>query len=212
MCVVLELGSGIFTKYWSRKVQRTRISSRRAAIPLLLLASKDRVGDSSYSFGFKVTLFSLHLFLQMFARMTGPFSKDIATEKYPLVIRGAAVRGHVLHWEPISPVFTVKKKMYISKVFTAENSLGWASLISTLKGNLCGAMEHRLTSITGRSTSQITSTMRTVFILLVFFKITITNGMMSIAQTVTDSLARKASLRHLIRFDRFYLIIFLSCQ
>ena len=81
-----------------------------------------------------------------------------------------------------------------------ENSLGWASLMSTLKGLLCGAMEHRLTFATGRNTSQITPTMRTVFILLGFFEVISTNGMMSIAQTVTDSPAREVRLAHFVSF------------
>ncbi len=91
--------------------------------------------------------------------------------------------------------------MYIYKVYTAENSLGWASLISTLKGHLCGAIEHRLTSISGQNTSQTTFTMRTVFILLVSFKTTSTNGTMSTAQTVTDSPARKVRLGHFVPFE-----------
>ena len=65
----------------------------------------------------------------MFAMMAGPISKAIATEKYLPVIHGVTAREHALHLEPIFPVFTVRKKMYISKVYTVENTLGWASLI-----------------------------------------------------------------------------------
>ena len=60
----------------------------------------------------------------MFAVMAGPISKAIATDKYLLVIHGATARALVLHWEPIFQVFTVRKKMYISRVFTAEKILG----------------------------------------------------------------------------------------
>ena len=62
--------------------------------------------------------------MQMFVRMAGPISKDFATEKYLLAIRGVTVRGRVLRWEPISQVFTVRKKTYMSKVYTAEIFLG----------------------------------------------------------------------------------------
>ncbi len=84
--------------------------------------------------------------------------------------------------------------MCIYKVCTAGNILGWGSLISTLKEHSCGATEHRLTSITGRNTSQTTFTTRTVFILLGSFKVISTNGTTSIAQTATDSPARKVRL------------------
>ena len=69
--------------------------------------------------------------------------------------------------------------------------LGWASLISTLKGRLCGVMELLLISITGQATNQTTSKMKTVFIPLGFFVVMSTSGMMSIALTVTSSLAKK---------------------
>jgi len=51
----------------------------------------------------------------------------------------------------------------------SENTLGWACLISTLKGHLFGAMEHRLTFITGRSTNQTTFAMKNVSIPLGLF-------------------------------------------
>ena len=131
-----------------------------------------------------------HLF-QMLARVTGYILMDIATEKYLPVIRGLTARVHAQHWELISPAFIVKRKMFMFKIYTAGNILGWGSLISTLKGHLCGAMEHHLTFFIGRNTNQITSTTRTVFIHLVSFKIISTNGTMLIVPTVTDSPVRK---------------------
>ena len=123
--------------------------------------------------------------------MTGPILRDTVTERCLPVIRGVAARGNVPHLELIFPVFIVRKKTFISKVYTVEKILGWASLISILRGHSCGAMEHRLTFITGRNTSQTTFIVRTVSILLGFFKVITTNGMMSIAQTATDTPARK---------------------
>jgi len=60
----------------------------------------------------------------MFVRMTGPISKDIATEKYLPVIRGVAAKGPALHWELIFQVSTVRKKMCMSRVYTVEKSRG----------------------------------------------------------------------------------------
>ena len=74
------------------------------------------------------------------------------------------------------------------------NTLGWGCLILTLKGHLCGAMEHLLTFTTGRNTSQTTFEMKTVFTLLGSFKATSMSGTMSIAQTATDSHARKVRI------------------
>ncbi|KAJ7321159.1 hypothetical protein OS493_035558 [Desmophyllum pertusum] len=71
----------------------------------------------------------------MFVRMTGRILKDIATEKCLPVIRGVAVREHALHWEPVFPAFISRRKMYIYKVYTVGNTLGWGSLISRLKGH-----------------------------------------------------------------------------
>ena len=128
----------------------------------------------------------------MFVRRNGSISMDIVTGKYLLVIRGPTARVHAQPWGLIFPVSTVKKKMFMFKVYMMGSILG-----SELKGNLYGAMEHRTTSITGRNTSQTTFTMRTVFIRLVSFKIIDTNGTMLIAVTVTDSLVRK--VRHNFR-------------
>ncbi len=91
--------------------------------------------------------------------------------------------------------------MYIYKVYTAENSLGWASLISTPKENLYGAMVHLLTSISGQKTNQTTFTMRTAFILLDSFKTISMNGTMSTAQTATDSPVRKVRLGHFVPIE-----------
>ena len=137
-------------------------------------------------------MFSLfyHLF-QMFARMTGHILMAIATEKYLPVIRGQTAKVHAQHWELISPAFKIKRKMFMFKVYTAGNILGWDSLISTLKGHLCGAIEHHLAFIIGRNTNQIAFTTRTVFIHLVSFKIISTNGTLLIVPTVTDLLVRK---------------------
>ena len=88
--------------------------------------------------------------------MTGPISKDIATEKYHPVIRGVAVREHAQHYQQIYLAFTVRKKMFMFKVYTAANILGWACLTWTLREHLCGAMEHHLISITGPTNNQTT--------------------------------------------------------
>ncbi len=138
--------------------------------------------------------------------MTGPILEDIATEKFPLVILGKAAKKHVPHLVQISLASIVKKKMYMSKVYTEENTLGWVSQIITLKGHFCGVMEHLLTSITGRKINQTTSTIRTVFILLVYFIKTSTDGMMSIARTVTNSLARKVHFYSELCFSTHTLI------
>ena len=131
--------------------------------------------------------------------MTGPISKDIATGRYFHVIRGMVAKRHALHWGRIFPVSTARKKMCTSKVYTEENIHGWASLISTLKGHLCGAMEHFLTFITGRNINQTTSTMKTVFTHLGSFKITSINGTISTAQTATDSPARKVTYVSIVK-------------
>jgi len=114
----------------------------------------------------------------MFVRMTGPISKDIATGKYLPVIRGVVAKGPALHWELIYQVSTVRKKTCMFRVYMVGNTLGWACLISTLKGHLCGAMEHLLTFITGRNTNQTTFEMKIVFTLLGSFKATSMSGMM----------------------------------
>ena len=98
--------------------------------------------------------------------------------------------------------------MSTSKVYTEENIHGWASLISTLKGLLCGAMEHFLTFITGRNTNQTTLTMRTVFTRLDSFEITSINGTILTAQTATDSPAREVTFRLLTKGLRFLWISF----
>ena len=122
---------------------------------------------------------------------SGTILMDTATEKYLRVIRGVAAKGHALHSEPIFLASIVRKRMFMSKVYTTESILGWASLISTQKEHLFGVMEHRLTSIIGRIANQTTFTMRIVFMFLVYLKITDINGTTSTAQTVTDLLARK---------------------
>ena len=105
--------------------------------------------------------------------------------------RGVEARENALLWELIFQVSTAKRKMSMSKTYTAENMLGWACLISTLKGRLFGAMEHRLTFITGQSTNQTTFAMKIVSTPSDFFLNMSTSGTMSIVQTVTSSLARK---------------------
>ena len=106
---------------------------------------------------------------------------DIASEKYLPVILGPMVREYAQPWKLIYQVSIAKKKMFMFRVYTAENILGWDSLIPNLKvpkGPLIGAMEHHLTSISGRKTNQKNHTNRTVFIHSVSFKITGTSGKM----------------------------------
>ena len=131
--------------------------------------------------------------------MTGPILRDTVIERCLPVIRGVAAEGHVLHLELIFPVSTVRKKMFTFKVYTVENTLGWASLISTLKEHSYGATEHRLTFITGRNTSQTTFMTRTVFILLGSFKVISTNGMMSIVQIATNTPAKKVHCANIVQ-------------
>ena len=114
----------------------------------------------------------------MCVRMTGPISKDIATEKYLHLIRGLVAKGPALHWELTFQVSTVRKKTRMFKVYTVERTLGWACRISSLKEHLCGAMEHLVTFITGQNTSQTTFTMRIVLTLSGSFKVTNINGTM----------------------------------
>ena len=141
-----------------------------------------------------------HLFQQIFARMTGNISMDIATEKYLPVIHGAMAREHVQPWELTFQVSIVKRKFFLFKVYMVESILGWGSLIpnlKVLKGTLFGAMEHQLTSIFGRNTNRKNHINRTVFIHLVSFKIICTNGKMLIVLNVTDSPVRK--VRHILK-------------
>ena len=64
------------------------------------------------------------LIKQIFARMTGPILKVIATGRCLPAILGVTARGHAPHLELISPVSTARKKMYMSKVYTVGNILG----------------------------------------------------------------------------------------
>ena len=109
--------------------------------------------------------------------------------------RGVEARENALLWELIFQVSTAKRKMAMSKTYTAENMLGWACLISTLKGRLFGAMEHRLTFITGQSTNQTTFAMKIVSTPLGLFVVMSTNGTTSIVQTATNLRARKVHAR-----------------
>ena len=129
----------------------------------------------------------------MSARMAGPILKDTVTDEWLPVTRGVAARGHVQHLELISPAYTAKKKMYMCKVYTVGNTLGWDSRMSTLKEHFCGAMAQHSTSITGQNINQTILVTRIVFILLVSFKIISTNGTMSTVQTVTGSPVRKVT-------------------
>ena len=131
------------------------------------------------------------IILQTYVPTTGPTLKDTVTEKCLPVIRGAVVKENVQFWVLIFPVSTISKKMSMFKTYMAGSILGWALLISTLKGRLCGMTELLLISITGQATNQTTSKMKTVSIPLGFFLVTSTSGMMSIALIVTSSLARK---------------------
>ena len=123
--------------------------------------------------------------------MTGSILKDTATEKYLPVIPGAMVRVFVPHWEPTSPVFTAKKRMCSYKTYTTEKMVGLVCLTSILKERSFGVMEAHLTSITGQLINLTTFTMRIVFILLAYLRITNTNGMMSTVQPVISTAARK---------------------
>jgi len=134
--------------------------------------------------------------------MTGLISKDIATVKNRPVTRGVAAKGHALLWELIFPVSTAKRKMFMFKIYTAANSLGWACLTSTLKEHLCGVMGLHMTSIIGQTGNQTTSTTKTAFMLLVF-KTTSTNGTISIALPATDLPVRKVGIPVLIHFKVF---------
>ena len=75
-----------------------------------------------------------------FVTMTGAISEATVTDKWLPVIRGAAPKENALQWELISQVSTTRKKMFMSKVYTVGNALGWDSPISTQKGTLSGAM------------------------------------------------------------------------
>ena len=134
------------------------------------------------------------IILQTYVPTTGPTLKDTVTEKCLPVILGAVVKENVQFWVLIFPVSTIRKKMSMFKTSMEGSILGWASLISTLKERLFGVMELLLTSITGQATNQTTSKMKTVSIPLGFFLVMSTSGMMSIALTVTSSLAKKVLL------------------
>ena len=112
-----------------------------------------------------------------FVTMAGAISEDIVTGKWLPAIRGAAAKENALHRELICQVSTARKKTFMSKVCTAGNTLGWASLTSTLKEHLSGAMGALLNLDTGQVANRTTMEMKIVFILLASLKIVITNGM-----------------------------------
>ena len=85
---------------------------------------------------------------------------------------------HALRLALIFPASTIKRKMSMFNLFTAESTLGWGSLTSTLKGRLFGAMEHPLTSTIGLRANQATLEMKTVFIPWDYVVIKNTNGTM----------------------------------
>ena len=113
---------------------------------------------------------------------------------------GVTAKAHALHWDLIFPASTARKKMFMFKVYMVENILGWACLMWTLRGHLSGAMGRPLTSNIGPKTNQTTFMMKTVFTLLVSSRVMNTNGTMWIAQTATDSPARK--VRALILLEK----------
>lgn len=129
--------------------------------------------------------------------MTGPILTGTATGRYPLATRGVTARECVQHWELIFPVSIAKRKMCTFKTYTVGNVVGWVFLTSTQKGRSFGATPHLLISVTGQNTNQITSVMKTAFTLLGQLRAMSTNGMMSIVQTVTNTLARKVSVASL---------------
>ena len=132
--------------------------------------------------------------------MTGHILRDIVTRRYLLVTHGVPAKAHALHWELIFPASTARKKMFMFKVYMAENILGWVCLMWTLRGHLSGAMGRPLTSNIGPKTNQMTFVMKTVFTLLVSSRVMNTNGTMWIAQTATDLPARK--VRALILLEK----------
>ena len=158
----------------------------REYLTLLIVNQTERIQGK-----FKMDVINSIIILQTYVPTTGPTLKDTVTEKCLPVIRGAVVKENVQFWVLIFPASTIGKKMSTFKTSMVGSILGWASLISTLKGRLCGVMELLLTSITGQATNQTTSETKTVSIPLGFSVVTSTSGMMSIALTVTSSLARK---------------------
>jgi len=117
-------------------------------------------------------------YLQRYVPMTGPILKDIATGKYFRVIHGTTARQGALPWAPIFPAFTVKKKMFLFNIYTVESTLGWAYLISTLRGPLFGAMEHLSISIIGQIINRTTFKTKIVSIPLGYVVVMNTNGTM----------------------------------
>ena len=158
----------------------------REYLTLLVANQTERIQGN-----FKMDVINSIIILQTYVPATGPTLKDTVTEKCLPVIRGAVVKESVQFWVLIFPVSTIRKKMSMFKTSMEGSILGWASLISTLKERLFGVMELLLTSITGQATNQTTSETKTVSIPLGFSVVTSTSGMMSIALTVTSSLARK---------------------
>ena len=118
-------------------------------------------------FNLKSNLTCTHLVLLQtaFVMMAGAISEDAVTDKWLLVIRGAAPKENALQWVLTSQVSTARKKTFMSKVYTVGNALGWDSPISTQKGTLCGAMGALSNLNTGQVASQTTMAMRIVFIL-----------------------------------------------
>jgi len=116
--------------------------------------------------------------IERYVPMTGPILKDIATGKYFRVIHGTTARQGALPWAPIFPAFTVKKKMFLFNIYTVESTLGWAYLISTLRGPLFGAMEHLSISIIGQIINRTTFKTKIVSIPLGYVVVMNTNGTM----------------------------------
>ena len=70
--------------------------------------------------------------------MAGGISEDTATERYRSVTRGTTARVSALHWEPIFPVCTAKRKMYLYSPYTAEKMVGLVCQTSAPKEHLFG--------------------------------------------------------------------------
>ena len=154
--------------------------------------------------------------------MTGLILMDTAGKRCLLVIHGLVARIPAPHLELIFPAFIARKKTCMSKVYMAEKCLGWVCLIWTLKGHLCGAMGRLLIFTTGKCINQTTFRISIALKLSVYVRTTSTDGMMLIAQSARDLLARKVrfvfswlvtntNLQHTVRVHETAAQLYIRC-
>ena len=146
-----------------------------------------QLNSFSHSFIHSFIFFSI----QTSAPITGGTSEDTATKEYRPAIHGATARVSARYWGPIFPVSTAKRKMYLHNPYTVEKMAGLVCPTSTAKERLFGVTGLGWTSLIGPRVNQTTFTMKIVYTLLVFSRITNTSGMLWIVQVAISTAVRK---------------------